>query len=195
MGIRQAGRFSPGWQGAQISVFSPVKWRPKSLALAASQALRETGTRGRCVKALEIRPWPRAACPPRSPAAGSRATFLRPGLIEHEGRDVVIALKTRQAIRNVISKALKNLTFLWSRGIIDKHEGTEVNKVTADPSVAAAGRRERRRLGRGWLASASPLSCPRPYLAPVPISAVLLARSTSKLCARLQVTETNLGYI
>ncbi|XP_036090505.1 sodium/hydrogen exchanger 11 isoform X3 [Rousettus aegyptiacus] len=51
------------------------------------------------------------------------------GLIEHEGRDVVIALKTRQAIRNVISKALKNLTFLWSRGIIDKHEGTEVNKA------------------------------------------------------------------
>nr|XP_014708388.2 sodium/hydrogen exchanger 11 isoform X1 [Equus asinus]XP_044613816.1 sodium/hydrogen exchanger 11 isoform X1 [Equus asinus]XP_044613817.1 sodium/hydrogen exchanger 11 isoform X1 [Equus asinus]XP_044613818.1 sodium/hydrogen exchanger 11 isoform X1 [Equus asinus]XP_044613819.1 sodium/hydrogen exchanger 11 isoform X1 [Equus asinus]XP_044613820.1 sodium/hydrogen exchanger 11 isoform X1 [Equus asinus]XP_044613821.1 sodium/hydrogen exchanger 11 isoform X1 [Equus asinus] len=51
------------------------------------------------------------------------------GLIEHEGRDVVIALKTRQAIRNVIAKALKNLTFLWSRGIIDKHEGVEMNKV------------------------------------------------------------------
>lgn len=56
--------------------------------------------------------------------------FLHPGLIEHEGRDVVIALKTRQAIRNVIAKALKNLTFLWSRGIIDKHEGMEMNKVT-----------------------------------------------------------------
>ncbi|XP_039737401.1 sodium/hydrogen exchanger 11 [Pteropus medius] len=51
------------------------------------------------------------------------------GLIEHEGRDVVIALKTRQAIRNVIAKALKNLTFLWSRGIIDKHEGMEMNKA------------------------------------------------------------------
>ncbi|XP_048081321.2 sodium/hydrogen exchanger 11 [Ursus arctos] len=51
------------------------------------------------------------------------------GLIEHEGRDVVIALKTRQAIRSVIAKALKNLTFLWSRGIIDKHEGIEMNKV------------------------------------------------------------------
>ncbi|XP_047608471.1 LOW QUALITY PROTEIN: sodium/hydrogen exchanger 11 [Phacochoerus africanus] len=51
------------------------------------------------------------------------------GLIEHEGRDVVIALKTKQAIRNVIAKALKNLTFLWSRGIIDKHEGVEMNKV------------------------------------------------------------------
>ncbi|XP_051004292.1 sodium/hydrogen exchanger 11 [Acomys russatus] len=51
------------------------------------------------------------------------------GLIEHEGRDVVIALKTKQAIRNVIAKALKNLTFLWSRGIIDKHEGIEMNKV------------------------------------------------------------------
>lgn len=52
-----------------------------------------------------------------------------PGLLEHEGRDVVIALKTKQAIRHVIAKALKNLTFLWSRGIIDKHEGIEMNKV------------------------------------------------------------------
>ncbi|KAF5916634.1 hypothetical protein HPG69_005429 [Diceros bicornis minor] len=51
------------------------------------------------------------------------------GLIEHEHRDVVIALKTRQAIRNVIAKALKNLTFLWSRGIIDKHESVVMNKV------------------------------------------------------------------
>ncbi|XP_012870978.1 PREDICTED: sodium/hydrogen exchanger 11 [Dipodomys ordii] len=51
------------------------------------------------------------------------------GLIEHEGRDVVIALKTKQTIQNVIAKALKNLTFLWSRGIIDKHEGIEMNKV------------------------------------------------------------------
>uniref|UniRef100_A0A8C8ZFX7 Cyclic nucleotide-binding domain-containing protein n=1 Tax=Prolemur simus TaxID=1328070 RepID=A0A8C8ZFX7_PROSS len=51
------------------------------------------------------------------------------GLIEHECRDVVIALKTKQAIRNVISKALKNLTFLCSRGIIDKYEGIEMNKV------------------------------------------------------------------
>nr|BAB62996.1 hypothetical protein [Macaca fascicularis] len=51
------------------------------------------------------------------------------GLIEHEGRDVVIALKTKQAIRNVIAKALKNLTFLCSRGIIDKHDSTEINKV------------------------------------------------------------------
>ncbi|XP_008577483.1 PREDICTED: sodium/hydrogen exchanger 11 [Galeopterus variegatus] len=51
------------------------------------------------------------------------------GRIEHECRDVVIALKTKQAIRNVIAKALKNLTFLWSRGIIDKYEGIEMNKV------------------------------------------------------------------
>nr|XP_031291605.1 sodium/hydrogen exchanger 11 [Camelus dromedarius] len=51
------------------------------------------------------------------------------GLIEHEGRDVVIALKTKQAIRNVIAKALESLTFLWSRGIIDKYEGIELNKV------------------------------------------------------------------
>ncbi|XP_060053871.1 sodium/hydrogen exchanger 11 isoform X2 [Erinaceus europaeus] len=51
------------------------------------------------------------------------------GLIEHECRDVVIALKTRQAIQNVITKALNNLTFLWSRGIIDKHDGVQMNKV------------------------------------------------------------------
>lgn len=55
--------------------------------------------------------------------------YFFPGLIEHEGRDVVIALKTKQAIRYVIAKALKNLSFLWSRGIIDKHEGIEMNKV------------------------------------------------------------------
>ncbi|KAG8515747.1 Sodium/hydrogen exchanger 11, partial [Galemys pyrenaicus] len=53
------------------------------------------------------------------------------GLIEHECRDVVIALKTRQAIQNVVANALKNLTFLWSRGIIDKHEGIEINKERA----------------------------------------------------------------
>lgn len=52
------------------------------------------------------------------------------GLIEHEGRDVVIALKTRQAIQTVIAKSLKHLAFLCSRGIIDKHEGIEMNKVT-----------------------------------------------------------------
>lgn len=58
---------------------------------------------------------------------------LTPGLIEHECRDVVIALKTRQAIQTVIAKALKHLTFLCSRGIIDKHEGIEMNKVTGFP--------------------------------------------------------------
>lgn len=58
---------------------------------------------------------------------------LTPGLIEHECRDVVIALKTRQAIQTVIAKSLKHLTFLCSRGIIDKHEGIEMNKVTGFP--------------------------------------------------------------
>lgn len=57
-------------------------------------------------------------------------SFVCSGLIEHEGRNVLIALKTKQAIRNVIAKALKNLTFLWSRGIIDDPEGIEMNKVT-----------------------------------------------------------------
>ncbi|XP_057583221.1 sodium/hydrogen exchanger 11 [Hippopotamus amphibius kiboko] len=61
--------------------------------------------------------------------ANKRDAVKELGLIEHEGRDVVIALKTKQAIRNVIAKALKSLTFLWSRGIIDKHEGIEMNKV------------------------------------------------------------------
>ncbi|XP_055963375.1 sodium/hydrogen exchanger 11 [Sorex fumeus] len=51
------------------------------------------------------------------------------GFIEHECRDIVMALKTRHAILTVITKALKNLTFLWSRGIIGKHEGMEINKV------------------------------------------------------------------
>lgn len=59
------------------------------------------------------------------------------GLMEHEDRDVVIAVKTEQAIRNVIAKALKNLNFLWSRGIIDKHEGSEVNEVRRRTSHAA----------------------------------------------------------
>ncbi|XP_066219928.1 sodium/hydrogen exchanger 11 [Saccopteryx leptura] len=51
------------------------------------------------------------------------------GLIERECRDVVIALKTKQAVRTVISRALKELTFQSSRGIIDHHEVIEVNKV------------------------------------------------------------------
>ncbi|XP_074078142.1 sodium/hydrogen exchanger 11 isoform X2 [Macrotis lagotis] len=51
------------------------------------------------------------------------------GLIERECREVVIALKTKQAIRSVLGKALKNLRFLCSRGIIDKIEGTKMNKL------------------------------------------------------------------
>uniref|UniRef100_A0A673U231 Solute carrier family 9 member C2 (putative) n=1 Tax=Suricata suricatta TaxID=37032 RepID=A0A673U231_SURSU len=50
-------------------------------------------------------------------------------LIEHEGRDVVIALKTKQAVQTVFNKALKNLAFLLSRGIIDKPEAIEINEV------------------------------------------------------------------
>ncbi|EHA99743.1 Sodium/hydrogen exchanger 11, partial [Heterocephalus glaber] len=51
------------------------------------------------------------------------------GLIEHENRDVVIALKTKQAVRRVFAKAQKRLTFLWSRGIMDRHEANSMNKV------------------------------------------------------------------
>ncbi|XP_054549442.1 sodium/hydrogen exchanger 11 isoform X2 [Talpa occidentalis] len=61
--------------------------------------------------------------------ANKRDAIKELGHIEHQCRDVVITLKTRQAIQNVIAKALKNLTFLWSRGIIDKYEGKEINKV------------------------------------------------------------------
>lgn len=56
-------------------------------------------------------------------------SFICSGLIEHESRNIVIASKTKQAIRNVIAEALKNLNFLWSRGIIDNHEGIEIKKV------------------------------------------------------------------
>ncbi|XP_036611398.1 sodium/hydrogen exchanger 11 [Trichosurus vulpecula] len=51
------------------------------------------------------------------------------GLIEHECREVVISLKTKQAILNVLGKALKNLRFLRSRGIIDEIEGIKTNKL------------------------------------------------------------------
>uniref|UniRef100_G3SQ61 Solute carrier family 9 member C2 (putative) n=1 Tax=Loxodonta africana TaxID=9785 RepID=G3SQ61_LOXAF len=59
------------------------------------------------------------------------------GLIEHEGRDVVIALKSKQAIQNVIHKAQKNLTFLWSRGIIGNHEGIEMKKLVLLTKIKA----------------------------------------------------------
>ncbi|KAM6166245.1 sodium/hydrogen exchanger 11 [Erethizon dorsatum] len=51
------------------------------------------------------------------------------GFIEHENRDVVIALKTKQVVRRVFAKAQKRLTFLWSRGIMDRHEAISMNKV------------------------------------------------------------------
>ncbi|XP_013376242.1 PREDICTED: sodium/hydrogen exchanger 11 [Chinchilla lanigera] len=51
------------------------------------------------------------------------------GFIEHENRDVVIALKTKQAVRRVFAKAQKRLTFLWSRGIMDRHEAISMNNV------------------------------------------------------------------
>ncbi|XP_023566114.1 sodium/hydrogen exchanger 11 isoform X2 [Octodon degus] len=51
------------------------------------------------------------------------------GFIEHENRDVVIALKTKQAVRRIFAKAQKRLTFLWSRGIMDRHEAISMNNV------------------------------------------------------------------
>lgn len=101
-----------------------------ALVLPASHVLYEAGIKGYCVSTLEITNYYTHNSYYRGYGIVCLLTVLfASGLIEHEGRDVVIALKTRQAIRNVIAKALKNLTFLWSRGIIDKHEGIEMNKV------------------------------------------------------------------
>ena len=122
---------SPRWRGGPV--FGSLTHRAErkiTLVPSASQVLHETGTKGRCTSPLET-----AACCTSvgycwGPCAvGLLRVSLAPGLIEHEGRDVVIALKTRQAIQTVIAKSLKHLSFLWSRGIIDKHEGIEMNKV------------------------------------------------------------------
>nr|XP_003474692.2 sodium/hydrogen exchanger 11 [Cavia porcellus] len=51
------------------------------------------------------------------------------GFIEHENRDIVIALKTKQVVRRVFAKAQKHLTFLWSRGIMDRNEAVSMHKV------------------------------------------------------------------
>lgn len=101
-----------------------------TLVLLVSQVLYETGMKGYCVNTLEIINYYANICYYCGYWIVCLLIILfASGLIEHEGRDVVIALKTKQAIRNVIAKALKSLTFLWSRGIIDKHEGIEMNKV------------------------------------------------------------------
>lgn len=48
------GDFLLAGKGSQVSVFSPIKWRQKSLVLPASRVLHETGMRGYCINALEI---------------------------------------------------------------------------------------------------------------------------------------------
>lgn len=137
MGIRQREWFSPSWWGKPVFNFLVHKMEMKiTLVLVPSQVLYETRMKGYCINTLEIINY----CTNISYYCGYCIVCLlivlfAPGLIEHEGRDVVIALKTRQAIRNVIAKALKNLTFLWSRGIIDKHEGVEMNKVIKKLSI------------------------------------------------------------
>ncbi|XP_049633562.1 LOW QUALITY PROTEIN: sodium/hydrogen exchanger 11 [Suncus etruscus] len=49
--------------------------------------------------------------------------------IKSEFRDIGGALETRSAILTVLAKALKNLTFLGSRGFISKQECVGINKV------------------------------------------------------------------
>lgn len=107
-----------------------------TLVLPASHALYEAGMKGYCVNTLEIiNDYTNISYYHGYGIVCLPTVLFASVLIEHEGRDVVIALKTRQAIRNVIAKALKNLTFLWSRGIIDKHEGIEMNKVIKQLSM------------------------------------------------------------
>lgn len=137
MGIREREWFSLSWWGKPVSNFLIHKIELKiTLFLLTSWVLHETRIKEYCVNALEIIQYYTniSYC---GYCIGHLLNFIffAVVLMEHEGRDVVIALKTKQAIRNVIAKALKNLTFLCSRGIIDKHEVIEINKVILLDSV------------------------------------------------------------
>lgn len=43
--------------------------------------------------------------------------------------DIVIAVKTRQAVQTVLNTAFETLKFMISGGIVDKNEGNELHKV------------------------------------------------------------------
>lgn len=93
------------------------------------KVLFETGTKEYCISTLEIANSYKYLLLLWLLHCLLDDSFICSGLIEHESRNIVIASKTKQAIRNVIAEALKNLNFLWSRGIIDNHEGIEIKKV------------------------------------------------------------------
>ncbi|XP_025020563.1 sodium/hydrogen exchanger 10-like [Python bivittatus] len=51
------------------------------------------------------------------------------GLMQRDYPDIVIAVKTKQAVQTVLNTAFETLKFMISGGIVDKNEGAELNKV------------------------------------------------------------------
>ncbi|XP_063145340.1 sodium/hydrogen exchanger 10-like [Candoia aspera] len=51
------------------------------------------------------------------------------GLMQRDYPDIVIAVKTKQAVQTVLNTAFETLKFMISGGIVDKNEGVELNKV------------------------------------------------------------------
>lgn len=51
------------------------------------------------------------------------------GLMQRDYPDIVVAVKTRQAVQTVLNTAFETLKFMISGGIVDKNEGNELHKV------------------------------------------------------------------
>ncbi|XP_034272641.1 sodium/hydrogen exchanger 10-like isoform X2 [Pantherophis guttatus] len=51
------------------------------------------------------------------------------GLMQRDYPDIVIAVKTRQAVQTVLNTAFETLKFMISGGIVDKNEGNELHKA------------------------------------------------------------------
>ncbi|XP_053137398.1 sodium/hydrogen exchanger 10-like isoform X2 [Hemicordylus capensis] len=51
------------------------------------------------------------------------------GLMQREYPEIVIAVKTKQAVQTVLNAAYETLKFMISGGIVDRNEGTELHKV------------------------------------------------------------------
>uniref|UniRef100_A0A670XR74 Cyclic nucleotide-binding domain-containing protein n=1 Tax=Pseudonaja textilis TaxID=8673 RepID=A0A670XR74_PSETE len=51
------------------------------------------------------------------------------GLMQRDYPDIVIAVKTRQAVQTVLNTAFETLKFMIAGGIVDKNEGNELHKV------------------------------------------------------------------
>ncbi|XP_029139597.1 sodium/hydrogen exchanger 11 [Protobothrops mucrosquamatus] len=51
------------------------------------------------------------------------------GLMQRDYPDIVIAVKTRQAVQTVLNTAFETLKFMISGGIVDKNEGNELYKM------------------------------------------------------------------